>query len=230
LSLELEWTSKWRKWFCGWSLCKGAGPTMRAPIVRGSPYTSIEYLKATPRLFAQRAMNSDPVIDEGRGDKTLICGKNGVFSKHPVLVERELKLTFDTSDMTWIVFLSEPASFICTRQDAVLDVPKPSAPGVVLPPVDPMRLPYFELRAVQPMARGMVRVAMSTNCTNNQNPIYCGKGGARENKAYEGLLRKHSDLYAGTDSDVEFTFPEERNATGDTELRLVFNWKVAKNV
>ena len=26
LALELEWTSKWNQWFCGWWLCEGEAP------------------------------------------------------------------------------------------------------------------------------------------------------------------------------------------------------------
>lgn len=48
--------------------------------------------------------------------KQLICAKKfNTFSTQPVLVEKELKVQFDTSDMTWMIFVSQPTLFVCSR-------------------------------------------------------------------------------------------------------------------
>jgi hypothetical protein len=72
------------------------------------------------------------VIDNDQYGKTLTCGsKAGEYSLTPVLVEKEIKVQFDTSDMTWLIFVSEPMEFVCTNKEvdeaAVSNLP----PGVV---------------------------------------------------------------------------------------------------
>jgi hypothetical protein len=156
------------------------GSAMQSPIVRGSPYTSMIYTRSTPRIFAERAMTHsrlstvevDPEGDgDGDGDKkkTLLCGtEDGVFGES-VMVERELRVSFDASDMTWLIFVSEPTEFECSNvvRDHSLD--PPSAVGIPMLS-DPAHADHFDLRAVRPMEKGMVRVAMGNNCTTGQNP------------------------------------------------------------
>jgi len=93
------------------------GPMMYTPIVRGSPYSSMVYEQATPRLYTQRGLKSEPVVDGGGPNAPkLRCGNApGVFSSEPVLVQREIMLTFDISDMTWLIFVSEPTEFVCSN-------------------------------------------------------------------------------------------------------------------
>lgn len=163
LALELEWVSQ--EFFD-----KGEGSTMRTPIVRGSPYTTMKYYKATPRVFVERHLSGPIIVDNDPSKPPLECGKGkGEFSKKPVLVQKELKVQFDTSDMTWLVFVSEPTEFECSdflAAPLANDLP----PGVVPPPGDVMNASHFELRATKPMEKGMVRVAMANNCTTGQNP------------------------------------------------------------
>jgi len=184
LAIVLEWKSEEYK-------RTGKGPHMNSPIVRGAPYTSMIYNGATPKIHAQRFANADPIVD---GTIKMICGEGrGVFSTTPVTVTKEIKLQFDTSDMTWLVFVSEPTDFVCSNTKPVQsDVYLP--PGVVSP-VDESKVANFELRAVNPMKQGMVRVAMSNNCTTGQNPQYCDLRQKRDQSAYTKLLRDHSDAY-----------------------------------
>ena len=167
LAIELEWVSK------EYHKTHHSGSTMRSPIVRGSPYTSMKYFDSTPRIFAERSLSGNIIIDNKKS-KTLQCGQgSGKFSKHSVLVEKELKFHFDQSDMTWIVFVSEPTEFICSEHK-LIEHNEISIPGQ-LPVYDPEHGDYFDLRAVSPMRRGMVRIAMVNNCTTGQNPqrMYC---------------------------------------------------------
>ena len=139
LAIELEWISN-----------ENPNQKMRCPIVRGAPYTSVEYVYTTPRIFVevayfyrilalkminfylQRAMKGEIIVDNNLMGPKLQCGsKLNHFSESPVLVEKELKISFDTSDMTWLIFVSEPTEFVCTNKvlnnAAVNNLP----PGVV---------------------------------------------------------------------------------------------------
>jgi len=164
LAIELEWVSEGQHF-------NKSGQLFRSPIVRGSPYTSMKYFKTTPRLYAERAIRGRIIVDNDESKRSLECGTGrGVYSAEPVLVQRELKFAFDTSDMTWLVFVSEPTLFECSgQQHNPADDPYVE-PGR-LPVVDFQKASYFDLRATRPMSRGMVRIAMANNCTTGQNPI-----------------------------------------------------------
>ena len=138
---------------------------MSAPIVRGAPYMSMIYRDATPKITVQRPIVFDPIIDNEEGN-TLVCGQGeGVFSSEPKIVTKELKVHFDISDFTWLIFVSEPTEFKCSS------VPEPSG-GQALPPgvVSKVHGPtgHFELVASKPMALGMVRIALANNCTTGR--------------------------------------------------------------
>jgi len=197
LAIELEWYAE-------------GGASMRSPIVRGSPYTSMKYLETTPRIVAHRALSRihphkvevDPV-EANKEAKHLVCGQGeGVFSDEPVLVHRELKFVLDTSDITWLVFVSEPTTFECSETDDM-----------------------FDLRATQPMRLGMVRVALANNCTTGQNPQFCEGNQPGYQEPYENLLRVHAEVYPTAKADVEFSFPIYSEE--EEELSLLFHWQPA---
>ena len=89
-------------------------PKMRAPIVRGSPYMTMEYFDASPRIYIQRhlSLNTDPVNEDGM---VLKCGtRPGEWSGTPLLVKNDLTMTFDSADTTWMLFVSEPMVLLNT--------------------------------------------------------------------------------------------------------------------
>lgn len=194
------------------------GPFMKTAIVRGSPYTSMEYKDSTPKVTVQRTITKMPVIDND-DENTLICGSgDGVFGE-PKIVQKEVRISFDVSDFTWLIFFSEPTEIVCSSK------PEPPAIfyGLGVPP--PENLPHgkFELMATKAMKIGMVRVALANNCTTGGNPEYCTKlGTKRDNTDFMELLRVHSDVYPTGKADVRFTFPVE--SAEEEELRLNFNW------
>ncbi len=153
LAIELEWHIE-----------NDIDATMRAPIVRGSPYTSMLYTKTTPRIYAERSLKGDIVID---GSKTLVCGngKFGEYSTTPVHVNRELRIQFDTSDMTWLVFFSAPMEVECAQYDSAQDTSDLHLPPGVVSTLQS----FFDLRATKPAKKAMLRMAMSNNCTSGQN-------------------------------------------------------------
>ena len=164
LAIELEWVSEGQHF-------NKSGQLFRSPIVRGSPYTTMKYFQTTPRLYAERALRGRIIVDNDETKPGLVCGKGrGVYSADPVLVHRELKFSFGTSDMTWLLFVSQPTHFECSGQEHDPSGDPYVEPGR-LPVIDFQTASYFDLRATGPMPRGMVRVAMSNNCTTGQNPI-----------------------------------------------------------
>jgi hypothetical protein len=194
---------------------------MKTAIVRGSPYTSMEYKDSTPKITAQRSTTRKPVIDNNENN-TLICGSGkGVYGE-PKMVQNEVRISFDVSDFTWLVFFSEPTEIACSI------TPEPPAIfyGLGVPP--PENLPHgtFEIVAMNPMKIGMVRIALANNCTTGGNPEYCHTLGTPVNNTeFMDLLRAHSDVYPTGKADVRFTFPVE--SAEEEELRLNFNWEPA---
>lgn len=219
LAVVLQWNSEEAE-------NNGYGPSMLSHIVRGSPYSSMEYLNSTPRVYVQRSLTIgfNPIIDNDPNKLPLHCGdKNGVFGE-PRLVNSEIRVQFDSADMTWLIFVSEPTFFICSN---VVDPGgHDSIPGA---PID-YGLAHFDLRAIKPMGRGMIRAALANNCTTGQNAEFCERDlppskRARNQDEYSQLLRKHADIYPTGNADIRFTFPVESEE--EEELRLNFDWAPA---
>lgn len=170
-------------------------PSMTLPIIRGAPYVTMQYKNLIPRLFLDRSLSAKPIIDDGEifdGDETpqqLICGDtNTSFSEQPALVRSVLQLQFDTSDFTWLVFVSKPTYFICSNV-AAPPPPPIETPGVVVPI---KHAASFDLRAVGSISSLIIRVALSNNCTTGQNPIHClGQKIPRPQVEYTKLLKDH---------------------------------------
>lgn len=123
LSVVLQWKSPTYK-------DTKRGPMMYTPIVRGSPYTSMVYSEATPRIYVQRSVSSGLVVDNDHTGEKLVCGNgHNIFSEKPILVKKELRLQFDISDMTWLLFVSEPTEFICSSKNLTNFVHDTTIPG-----------------------------------------------------------------------------------------------------
>ena len=131
--------------------------SMQAIIARGSPYSSMMYYNTTPRIYVQQqSLRFAPLID-GRSNTshTLICGEGlGVFTETPVSVQRYLEVQFHPSDMTWMIFFSEPVEVICSNY---------------FDPEAASTRSSFELKTVKPLKKGMVRAALVNNCTVGTN-------------------------------------------------------------
>lgn len=155
-----------------------------------------------------------------------------------LIVQREIKLQFQDSDMTWLVFVSTPTPFVCSNTP--LPPPDPNAPILppgVLPKAPPGGFPsaFFELRATAPMLpAGVVRIALVNNCTTGQSPIFCpgggggplGHGPARNSLEYENLIRQHAEVYPSGAANIEFSFVSEDKSrnTSDDVASFSFNW------
>jgi hypothetical protein len=204
---------------------------MSTAIVRGSAYISMLYEKATPRLRAQRSIVR-MVVDGSRVMHN--CTQAGTFT-----VNNELELLSDDSDQTWLVFVSEPITFECTN----INIAGVVTGGDMSSEDFALTTPGFELRALQQMRRGMVRIALANNCSTashyteacadviEANGLAGRRGVGRDATAFTQLLRNHSDIYPTTAADISFIFPSElndvNNMNEDVELRLVFDWAPA---
>ena len=92
----------------------------------------------------QRPINRRPVIDNidtpsydddstyqiGGIHQSDVCGSGYGNYGEPFRTESSLKLSFDTSDQTWLLFVSEPTEFVCFY---VLSNYEASVSGVVPP-------------------------------------------------------------------------------------------------
>lgn len=217
LSVVLEWTAKDNK-------KSGRRSGMRAPIVRGSPYVTMEYVDILPRLIGRRSMLTPAKVDhvDGFNPTLLHCGfGRGNFSK-PVTVHKELQMTFDVSDFTWILFVSAPTQFVCTTSPRPEADPADALPPGVLPDT-PVEEAFFELRAVGAVQPGVVvRLALVNNCTTGINNIHCSERKPTDRNSFVELLREHSEVFPTGRADVGFTFPSD--LTMDESIDLHFNW------
>jgi endoglucanase Acf2 len=205
---------------------------MRTPIVRGCPYTTMEYTNLAPLIVVQRKLSAPLIVDNkvGLDALSIVCGegKGNYSAGKPFMVNREIKLQFDTSDMTWLLFVSQPTEFVCTN--TAMPLPDPNAPP--LPPGVAPTYPdgivpsaWFQLRATAPMQpAGVVRIALTNNCTTGQSPIHCDQvGKPRDQSDYEQLIREHAELYPSGAANIEFGFPTVGKELEQTILH--FNWR-----
>ncbi|CAM9532101.1 unnamed protein product, partial [Phaeothamnion confervicola] len=188
-----------------WSAPDGVSG-MRAPIVRGAPYVTVEYAGLAPNVTCQQPLAAKPKVD----------GSPVACDGSVVLVKREVELFFE-SDNTWLVFVSAPTKFVCKTGHAG------DGAGV-------------SLAATAPMKEGVVRAALLNNwqvptgmrgatrrpfsnlegfflgSTTGSAMYYCDwPGHARDQSEYGRLLRKHADVYPTGAADIGYLLPHETN-------------------
>eukprot|EP00392_Amoebophrya_sp_AT5.2_P001850 g1855.t1 len=171
---------------------------MRSHIVRGAPYVTMEYVDTLPRLMGRRSMTTPAVVDDVDGfQKTsLSCGTGKGNFSDPVTVHKEIQMTFDVSDFTWVLYVSSPIQFQCsTSERPAPDPDLPPLPPGVLPDTPPAEA-EFELRAVGADLTGaVVRLALINNCTTGENRLHCLQNEPSDKAAYSDLLRRHSEVF-----------------------------------
>ena len=144
---------------------------MRTHIVRGAPYVTMEYFRAAPLLVARRALASgfDVIADKSTDfSQVLKCGdtKGGQVNAG-ITVQRELEIVFDQSDTTWLLFVSQPTTFICNSVSATAPTEE-LAPGIV--PENPEKyMAYFELKATAPPKEGKTEQNRTEQNRTEQN-------------------------------------------------------------
>lgn len=182
---------------------------MSASIVKGMPYTTMHYPKPLrsgmllPTVASELKLATAPVAD---GNSTIRCGNK------VIRVESELKLSFEESDFTWLLFFSEPVMLQCIEQPTGLDGAAVLFQIVEL--VEPV-----EDEALEPLT---IRAALLSNCTSGQNHMYCiHKESPSQTAKYASLLREHANFYPGPMADVRYDIEYEKD-----EAILKFDWDV----
>jgi endo-1,3(4)-beta-glucanase len=168
LAIELEWRAKHSP--TGYS----EGSFLRSPVVRGSPFSTMEYVRTTPLIYSEKnvapSLYSKPKLDGTEIALQKLCSK-------PFMIQRDLEVLIDGSDHTWLIFVSAPTEFTCEGAlDDVTDTP-------------------FVIQATRPMERGVVRIALASYCTLGTNPQYCQGQAKGINHEYSSLLRANAQLY-----------------------------------
>uniref|UniRef100_A0A7S1U813 glucan endo-1,3-beta-D-glucosidase n=1 Tax=Phaeomonas parva TaxID=124430 RepID=A0A7S1U813_9STRA len=197
LSVTLEWAAE-----------AVAGAVMRAPIVRGMAYVTMEYEMLSPLVSGQMVPAGAPLLD---GRVPLKCSVDSQSrapkAKAAGTAKEFVELHFMQSDYTWLVFLSEPARVACSQSP-------PDAENQ-----------FFRMQTLDAMRTGVVRVALANNCTTGTNPTHCAPdatGTGRDQTKHAALLRKHRTMYPTGDAKVQFTFPVRDSEVED--LTLAFDW------
>ena len=143
---------------------------------------------------------------------------------YQVKVEREIELFFADSDFTWLVFVSKPVTMQC-----VVDK---DTHAVQLQVVDDTHHADYDDDAKDGTSDDgkqeppfVMRIALAKFCTSNKNPIYChheqmlpyslavGQG------RYEDLLRNHSRLVPGPNTDFDYNVDQTKQ-----QIDIVFDW------
>lgn len=156
--------------------------SMIAPIVRGMPYGTMIYKKSIkPSIFSNGLLRSPPTIDES--SVKIVCSdpsSSTTTNTNSVRVQREVKLHFDQSDFTWLVFFSRPVDVYCLEDSSTnqfqLIAEDTSTSEVDVPLV--------------------VRLTLWNSCTSGGYSTFCQNQSSDdviEEKAT--LLRKYADVY-----------------------------------
>lgn len=209
---------------------------MVSSIVRGMPYATMHYSKdfsgdqssepiLLPSLASEVSVVGQPLVD-GKASKLCANNKGG-----HVRVERELQVTFDESDFTWLVFFSEPVLISCTQhaKSAIPDGPPgppvagPNEPsGAILQVIDLAPRDEGDDASTLDTELLTIRVALLNNCTYGLNPIHCGqRASASLVEEYGHRLRKHANFYPGPDSFIDYSVEDDKD-----EASISLDWDV----
>ncbi len=171
------------------------GGMMRSPVVRGSPYVTMEYTGLRPYFMSHQEVTE--IYADG---KEVLCTHSGnVFTAHS-----EIEVVFSgtySSDYTWLIFLSGPMQLKCSSKfvQEKVDGPTPGSPKVN------RSMPLFELEAITVQKKCVIRAALANNCTAGINLANCeGANEGRNQTAYKEIVRKHANVYPNGESRVGY--------------------------
>lgn len=155
-----------------------------------------------PAIASQMMLATAPIAD---GKNELSCNH-----KEATRIERELKLSFEESDFTWLIFFSEPVLVKCFEQPTSVE-----AAAVLLQVVN-----IAEPATTESPEYLTIRAALLNNCTSGENNIYCAyrETPAKINK-FAAFLRQNADVYPGAQADVRYDVDNKKDRAD-----LIFDW------
>lgn len=215
---------------------------MSSSIVRGMPFTTMEYPKKKAIVasdgrrilptIASPIELTGPILVDG-GNQKLDCISPSAKVVESVLVEHDIELFFNTSDFTWMVFFSEPAWIQCIEDDnrrmyiQVVEYgnngEKSNLGGNVTTTDEQDECSNSEKDVF------VLRAALLDQCTTNSNPTACRVALSNrlpkdepEKEEYTKILREHADIYPGRNSSFFYNMTDDE-ADG---AKLHFHWDV----
>jgi endoglucanase Acf2 len=223
----------------GVSLTWGENNSMRSPIVRGMPYTTMQYRNgALPSLASGNSPANPPLMD---GTTELMCGLlmdgNGATTTRTTkgtmigTAKKEVLLHFKSSDFTWAVFFSRPVQLQCSQ---VAESEFGTVPGEAGAISDVM----FELNVVQYEQQDddddeeplTVRVALIDQCTSGKSDIHRNclpENQMKDKEGYLTLLRQGAHLFPKTPKvgfDYDVSDEKEGGNNKDNQALVTFDW------
>jgi len=229
LVVELEWKATKRS-------DSSVVPIMRTPLVRGSPYITMEYFDAVPIIFIQRPLFSDTplVVDEefSSSNTMKLSTMNTDDTDDAVNSSPTFTSTVEcgVGDEWGNAIFDKPSFhvkkeiimqndksdhtwmiFVSEPMDFKCSVPISSTQG------------HTEIRAVKSMPHAFIRISLAYRCTRGLNKILCGNSTKTEDERVEirQLLRTHAPVYPTSQATVTFDPPDEDT---DDNMGILFAW------
>jgi hypothetical protein len=186
---------------------------MTTSIVRGMPYATMTYPTSQsnnqiiPTIASEVTLLNNPLAD----GKTQVKCSNGDAKVRSYHVKRELQMTFEESDFTWVAFFSRPVELHCVSNREGFE----NAKTVIQ---------FRQANGADSLEEELIaRVALLTNCTTGKNPIYCRHFQASESQSqmteFAIVLRNHSGIYPGPATDIGYNIDSKNNIAN-----VAFDW------
>jgi hypothetical protein len=173
-----------------------------------------------PTVVSQIGVTSPPRIDStGEELKCTTPGRNGTEK----LVNSSIEVTFWESDYTWLIFYSHPVYVRCYEGIASAD-----AAFVI----QVTRLANSTLitsssgsnDVKEPVVALTSRIALMNNCTRGTNPSHCVRAQPSNQTEWGKLLHKHSRVFPGKHTKIDYTFFSEEEKNGGEFAFLQYDW------
>mmetsp|Transcript_5158 Transcript_5158/g.9805 ORF Transcript_5158/g.9805 Transcript_5158/m.9805 type:complete len:1224 (+) Transcript_5158:251-3922(+) len=218
---------------------------MTSSLVRGMPYGTMHYHYhhsrtsgagttashggffgkngTLPTVVSEIGVASPPRIDSTT--KELQCSN---FNKvgNDTLVNSSIEVTFWESDYTWLIFYSVPVYVRCYQVDPttmnaafVIQVTRLATSN----PVTPSSSPSSDDDEMESIVLTS-RIALMNNCTRGTNPSHCVRGQPSNQTQWGALLHKHSRVFPGKHTQIDYTFLSDEEDDGGEYAFLQYDW------
>ena len=191
---------------------------MHSSITKGMPYATMRYEKLQsvgdqgeiilPSVVAEIPLAKNPTVDDS--DTEVPCHQKA----EPFRVEREVKLFFESSDFSWLVFVSEPVLMQCVVDD-----------------IGRVKLQVVGWDQEPEKERDLVlRIALLEMCTTGAEPVWCHQEKMHPTALllgqghYGSQLRLHANHFPGPNTSFRYEVEEKNDESTGTVATLTFDW------